>query len=141
MANRLGLRWRAGLIQELMCHLSEVGDRLPLVQDELMQLPGVGDYCAAALLSLHAGRRAVIIDSNVVRVLARLVGRPFDGETRRKGWLRSLATRLTPALEHQNYNNGLLDIAMTVCVRKPRCFECPLLFGCVTGQANTTKPA
>ncbi|HMS57954.1 MAG TPA: hypothetical protein PKA49_03790 [Tepidiformaceae bacterium] len=135
VAAGLGLSWREGLLQELLVELGTIGDELPLVQNELVKLPGVGDYCAAALLSLHADRRAVIIDANVVRVLARLVGKSFDGETRRRRWLRELAARLTPEAGHQDYNYGLLDIAMTICRRPPRCSVCPLRPYCATGRA------
>lgn len=118
----------------LLQQLAASGGTVPLNEAELRGLPGVGEYCAAALVSLHAGQRAVVIDSNIVRVLARLIGRPYDGETRRKKWLRDLAAALTPALDHTDYNYGLLDIAMTTCRARPQCNACPIAFACVTGS-------
>ncbi len=131
----LGLRWRAPLLHDLARSVGESDGRLPRDQAELERLPGVGPYAAAAALSLHAGVRAVIIDANVVRVLCRLVGAPYDGETRRKEWLRELAERLTPPSEFRRYNYALLDLSMQICRhREPLCDQCPLQQLCVTGS-------
>lgn len=131
----LGLRWRVPLLLRLA---QEIGrfDGLPqLDQHALELLPGVGPYAAAATLSLHAGIPAVLIDANTVRVIARLLGRPFDGETRRKRWLRAAANQVTPREGNREFNYALLDLAATVCrPRRPRCGECPLRQWCVTGK-------
>lgn len=130
----LGLRWRAPLLHQLAGEIGRRHGRLPREQEQLENLPGVGPYAAAAALSLHDDQRAVIIDANVVRVLCRLVGRPYDGETRRKRWLIDLAGQLTPQRAFRDYNYALLDLAMAVCLPKtPSCCECPLRAVCETG--------
>ena len=129
----LGLRWRAPLLYELAQRLSDPSGQLPLDEKALRQLPGVGPYVSSATLSLHANRRAVIIDSNVVRVLCRVVGQPYDGETRRKGWFHELAERLTPRSGFREYNYALLDLAIVVCRPSlPLCGECPLESMCLS---------
>ena len=134
----LGLRWRGRLLHRLAQEIARLDGALPLDQHALEALPGVGSYAAAATLSLHANRRAVLIDSNIVRVLCRLVGTAYDSETRRKRWLRELATALTPPRAHRDYNYALLDLAGLVCVpRAPKCGECPILRWCVTGLDRT----
>ena len=131
----LGLHWRARLLHRLAREISQLDGVLPLEQPALEALPGVGPYVAGATLSLHANRRAVLIDSNFVRVLCRLVGSPFDGETRRKRWLWDLAEALTPPRAHRAYNYAVLDLAALVCLpRTPRCSKCPVLKWCVTGM-------
>lgn len=122
----LGLLWRVPLVHALGARLAENG-RIPDTLDGLLALPGVGPYAAAAYHSFHGGGRGVLIDSNVVRWLARLTGRTFDAETRRKRWVRDLADRITPPRGFRVFNFALLDFTMTVCVPgRPRCGACPL---------------
>ena len=136
----LGLRWRSRLLFHLAGEIADRDGALPLDQAALEALPGVGPYAAAAILSLHANRRAVLIDSNIVRVLCRLVGAAYDGETRRKRWLCEFADALTPARAHRHYNYALLDLAALVCRPKnPKCDECPILRWCATGRARTGR--
>jgi A/G-specific adenine glycosylase len=124
----LGLRWRAPLMIKMA---SVVADRGGPPDDpaDLIRLPGVGPYAAAAYLSFHRSKRAVIIDSNVVRWLGRLVGQQTDGETRRKQWLIGLADALTPVRVFRGYNYAVLDFAMNVCTLRPACDACPLSSG------------
>ncbi len=129
----IGLRWRVPLIWQLASILSERGS-VPRKRDELMTLPGVGEYVASALLSLHTNRRAVIVDANIVRWICRLSGDSCDGETRRKKWLINLAESLTPATTFKDYNYGALDLTMTICKTRPDCRVCPLLELCVYGR-------
>jgi A/G-specific adenine glycosylase len=123
----LGLRWRGELFLKLASELLQSDGCIPLDEGQLRELPGVGEYVAAATLSLHAGRRAVLIDSNIVRLISRLVGAPFDGDTRRKRWMRELADRLTPETDFREYGYAILDHSMSVCrPRNPLCGRCPL---------------
>jgi A/G-specific adenine glycosylase len=125
----LGLLWRVPLLKAMGTALGALG-RIPRTLDGLMALPGVGPYAAAAYFSFHGGGRGVLIDSNVVRFLARLTGRPFDAETRRKRWVRELADRLTPHRTVRAFNYALLDFTMNVCTPGvPKCEVCPLNTG------------
>lgn len=121
----LGLHWRAALLIAMAERLAELGE-VPSDLEGLTKLPGVGQYAASAYLSLHLGRRAVLIDSNIVRLLGRMFGFPVDAETRRKRWLLEIADKLTPTRAFQQYNFALLDLAMNLCGIHPRCGECPL---------------
>lgn len=125
----LGLRWRIPLMIEMAKAVTEQGG-VPEKLDALCALPGVGPYAAAAFLSLHRGKRAVIVDANVVRWLGRMFGFPTDAETRRKRWLINLADRLTPARSHRAYNYAVLDLGMQVCGARPKCSSCPLAADC-----------
>lgn len=131
----LGLRWREPLFVALAREIGVCDGDLPRTAKELRALPGVGEYVAAATAALHSGERAVIVDSNVVRMLCRLLGVPYNGETRRKRWLRVLADRLTPEVGFKEYGYAALDLSMTVCrPRDPLCEDCPLLSLCATGS-------
>ena len=122
----LGLRWRAPLLKQLCDELARSGGQVPATEAQLLQLPGVGAYVCAAMLSLHGGRRAVLIDANVVRWLCRLVGRPMDGETRRKLWLIKLAQDVTPQRKVGEFNYAVLDFTMQICTKNPHCTRCPI---------------
>ena len=137
VTSSLGLHWRAPLLKEAASIIAENGGKPPEDSGELTALPGIGPYAAAAWLSLHRGKRAVIVDNNVARWLCRMMGRPYDAETRRKRWLRELADELTPARVFRDYNYAVLDFTMHMCrPAKPRCHECPLLELCEFGSSN-----
>lgn len=122
----LGLPARAVTLKNLAAKVALIEGQIPLNPDEIRQLPGIGSYIAAAWLSFHAGKKAVIIDANVVRWICRLVDREYDGETRRKKWLIDLANKLTPDRRVKDYNYAVLDFTMEICVKKPLCEICPL---------------
>lgn len=125
MLRPLGLHWRGPLflaMAERVASGGMPGDDLAA----LVQLPGVGPYAASAYLSMHRDKRAPIVDSNVVRLVTRILGRTHDGETRRKKWLIELVERITPSQQVRNFNFALLDLAMKVCRPAPLCDECPL---------------
>ena len=105
-------------------------NELPATKVDLMKLPGVGEYIASAFLSLHLGKRAFLIDSNIVRVYGRFFGFNTDGETRRKKWFNELADRLTPTKNHRNYNYAIIDFSREVCKPRPLCNLCPVKRKC-----------
>ncbi len=136
----LGLHWRIPLVAQLALEIGRRNGRLPRDSTGLRDLPGVGNYAAMAALSLHQGRHAVLIDSNIVRLLARLRGASWDGETRRRPWVTDLATRLTPVDEARQFNYALLDLSMMVCrPRNPFCETCVLRDLCATGLRHGGK--
>ena len=137
MIASLGLRWRQPLFVQLVRAIADCDGNVPTTTEELKKLPGVGAYVAAATAALHGGDRAAIVDANIVRLLCRLIGEEYDGETRRKRWLLDLAERLTPDVEFRNYGYAVLDLSMTVCrPRRPLCTRCPLVAFCATGSCS-----
>jgi A/G-specific adenine glycosylase len=122
----LGLRWRAAWIKRLAKDLTESELHQPASVEQLQRLPGVGPYAAAAYLSFHCGKRAAIVDANVVRWICRMIGYPYDGETRRKKWLIQIANKLTPRKDWKKFNYALLDFTMQVCTASPKCEICPI---------------
>ena len=86
--------------------------------DEILALPGVGRYTAGAVVSFAFGRRAAIVDGNVVRVLARLMDyhEPVDtseGRTRMWEW----AEELTPETGVREYNSAIMELGQRLCLR------------------------
>ena len=102
----------------------------PRTEAELLKLPGVGAYTAAAIAAIAFGERAVVIDTNVARVVARLHGvdRTLD-EARAD--IRALANSFTPADRPGDFAQAMMDLGATICrPKKPLCGECPLASGC-----------
>lgn len=101
----------------------------------LRELPGIGPYTAAAVAAIAFDRRAVVVDGNVERVMARFfaVEEPLPGAKPR---LRALAESLLPAAEDGEFPYGdfaqaTMDLGATVCVPgRPRCGICPLAEAC-----------
>ena len=134
----LGLKWRAKLIHELAISLSARND-IPSDYDELKSLPGVGEYVASAWMSLHADKRAILIDANIVRWLCRMFGQARNGETRREPWVKEIAGLLTPRRSFKRYNYAALDFTMNVCGVRPNCEDCMLARHCTHGKGMTAQ--
>ena len=111
---------------------NERGGLLPRTAAEWRQLPGVGDYTAAAIASIAFGADEPALDGNVVRVLCRLFrvrSDPRRAVTRRR--LKALAARLIAPGRAGFFNQALMDLGATVCTpRGPRCDACPLRSPC-----------
>ncbi len=106
------------------------GGRLPGTEAELRELPGFGPYTAAAVAAIAFGQRAVVVDGNVERVVARLfaLADPLPGARPR---IRDLADSITPAERAGDFAQAMMDLGATICTpRSPRCLLCPLADRC-----------
>jgi A/G-specific adenine glycosylase len=102
----------------------------PQTEAELLTLPGVGPYTAAAIAAIAFGQRAVVVDGNVERVMARVhaITEPLP---RAKAKLRALADSLTPQKRCGDYAQAVMDLGATVCTPKsPACSLCPWSGAC-----------
>jgi A/G-specific adenine glycosylase len=122
----LGLEWRVNKMIELVHALYLIGGTPPKTLDSLLKLPGVGFYAASAYLTFHANTRALIIDSNSVRLWSRIFGFVATAETRRKRWFLDLVDSITPVKEHRTFNYAVLDYTRALCKKEPLCELCPL---------------
>ena len=110
------------------------GGRLPAEPRALMELPGVGEYTAAAIASIVHGRAVAAVDGNVRRVVARLldVADPPASEVRRT------AGRLLDPRRPGDFNEAMMELGATLCrPRKPRCDACPVAAFCKARAAGT----
>ena len=102
----------------------------PDTEAELRKLPGLGAYTAAAVAAIAFGRRAVVVDANVERVVARLfaIGEPLPGARRA---IRVRADEITPDRRAGDFAQAMMDMGATICTaRQPRCLLCPLADAC-----------
>ena len=108
----------------------EHGGRFPDGEAELLRLPGIGRYTAAAIAAIAFGRRAVVVDSNVERVVARLfaVEEALPGARSR---IHALADTITPDEKAGDFAQAMMDLGATICTpRAPDCARCPLAYRC-----------
>jgi A/G-specific adenine glycosylase len=103
----------------------------------LLALPGVGPYTARAVLSFAFEADVAVVDTNVVRVLARSVA----GAGVTVGDAQSLADRLLPPGHAWAFNQAMFDLGATVCTAtNPACDRCPLRHQCRWKRAGRTEP-
>ncbi|MGE4217947.1 MAG: A/G-specific adenine glycosylase [Alphaproteobacteria bacterium] len=117
------------------------GGAFPETEPGLRELPGIGRYTAAAIAAIAFGRRAVVVDGNVERVMARLF-RVVEPLPDSKEALYALADRVTPDERPGDYAQAAMDLGATVCTpRKPRCMLCPWSADCAGRDIAETLPA
>ena len=124
--------------RNLIACAREVASRggFPDTEAELRKLPGIGDYTAAAIAAIAFGRRAVVIDGNVERVVARLHGieAPVAASKARIG---ELTDAMTPDERAGDFAQAMMDLGATICRPKsPDCAACPLSEGCVAAASS-----
>ena len=106
------------------------GGQFPACESELLALPGIGPYTAAAVASIAFGMPATPVDGNIERVMARLfaVQEPLPTV---KPTLRSLAASLAPQQRSGDFAQGLMDLGASICTpKRPSCLMCPLQGRC-----------
>lgn len=119
--------------------VSEHGGEVPDSYDDLIALPGVGDYTAAAIAVFAHGRRHAVLDTNVRRVLARVVSGQEFASTSVARAERSLAEGLLPADDPTaaTWSVALMELGALVCTAAaPRCGECPVSDRCAWRAAG-----
>ncbi|MCD9200085.1 A/G-specific adenine glycosylase [Aeromicrobium wangtongii] len=107
------------------------GGQVPTSPEDLRALPGVGEYTAAAIISFAHGGRAVVMDTNIRRVLARVVtGVEFPAAAVTAAE-RELATSLLPAERAHVWAAATMELGALVCTaRSPQCQVCPVAQMC-----------
>ena len=132
----LGYYSRARNIHRAAQMIVAIGD-FPRTRDSWLEMPGVGEYTAGAILSISLDEPEAILDGNVERVLSRFyrVDRR-RGDTVYKEQLWDLSREVVAAtvkrkLRTSQINQALMELGATVCTyRKPKCMVCPLSKEC-----------
>ena len=113
----------------------ELGGIFPSTEEELLKLPGIGPYTAAAIAAIGFDNKATVVDGNVDRVMVRFFGlaKPIRDV---KPEIRAAAEVLTPSKRPGDYAQAVMDLGATVCTPKsPSCLICPWAEDCVA-RAN-----
>lgn len=135
----LGYNRRALALRDAAIRIVDVhGGRVPDDLEALLRLPGVGPYTARAVAALAFGQSVGAVDTNVRRVLGRVLGGVAGIDARA---LQVAADGLVPSDHPGLWTHALMDIGATFCKRRnPRCAECPMQPWCrYAAEAATTQ--
>ncbi len=106
--------------------------QFPARMEDALALPGIGDYTAAAILSIVFGEKYAVLDGNVARVLARLSAIRGDlRESLRWQELQETADHLLDPESPGDWNQAMMELGATLCTPKsPQCLLCPVAQFC-----------
>jgi A/G-specific adenine glycosylase len=121
---------------------------IPSAQDKLLALPGIGSYTAAAIRAFAHNEPAVVLDTNIIRLLARWgnLTSPVDKASGKQA-LGELAAAFYPKTGCRTVASALMDLGAMICTAgKPACETCPLEKSCKAVQperlpAKSTRKA
>ena len=114
--------------------IQEHEGKVPNSYEELVQLSGVGDYIASAVLCFAFDQPTTLLDANTSRFARRYTGRDSLAPWEMRLALHQLAR---PGVADAEWNYALLDLGALVCgTRRPDCASCPVSSECSTGQAS-----
>lgn len=129
----LGYYSRVKNMQKTAKILVEQGkDNLPDTKKELLDLPGIGEYTAGAILSIAFDKPSIAIDGNVYRVLGRYyaISEPINKSTTYKIYSEYLE-KILPKEKAGDFTQSFMDLGSLVCLPKnPNCQVCPLAKDC-----------
>jgi A/G-specific adenine glycosylase len=112
------------------------GGRFPGTEAELLKLPGIGAYTAAAVAAIAFDERAAAVDGNVERVMTR-VFRIEDPLPKAKPQVRAFTQALVPADRPGDFAQAVMDLGATICTpKRPACALCPWMRPCAARAAG-----
>ncbi len=128
----LGLKWRTPAFALVAREVRERYQcKIPKTKQELITLPGVGEYVAGAVLSIAHGKKEWIVDSNIVRLFRRYFGIRTSKEGRRDKHVIEMAKIYASGRNPRKANLAILDFTALICTPgKPDCEKCPLIDRC-----------
>lgn len=120
--------------------------KVPSGYSELLNLPGIGPYTAAAIASIAAGEAVPVIDGNVFRVLSRVFGMdtPINSTAAKKIFNEKASVLIRQAVKENkfpgDYNQAVMEFGALQCVpSSPDCQRCPLS-GMCSARATGRQP-
>ncbi|HYE67912.1 MAG TPA: A/G-specific adenine glycosylase [Anaerovoracaceae bacterium] len=119
--------------------LEKYGGRLPSSFEELLGLPGIGEYTAGAVGSIAFQLPVPCVDGNVLRVVTRLTAETSDitvAATKKllTDWVREIIPEKRPG----DFNQAMMELGATVCLPNglPKCEQCPVASICEARLQN-----
>lgn len=106
--------------------VAEYDGVFPKSLKSLKSLPGIGDYTAAAILSIAYNEPVAVVDGNVERVVARVfsIGEPLP---QAKVKIRTRTQEITPDKRCGDFAQSMMDLGASICTpRAPKCMICPV---------------
>ncbi len=142
MAAWAGLGYYARARNLLKCARMVSGEyagQLPQSETQLLRLPGIGPYTAAAIASIAFGQRAVVLDANVERVVSRLFAIDTPLPAARPA-IYAATDIITPMQRSGDFAQAMMDLGAGYCsVRAPSCLLCPISTYCDAAELGQAE--
>ncbi len=122
--------------------IARFGGEMPRCYEDLLSLPGIGEYTAGAIASIAFGEAVPAVDGNVLRVYARLFAKERDiRDLMFKKEVRAALLQLIPADAPGEFNAALMELGATVCLPNgaPKCVSCPVQQSCEAYRTGRTE--
>jgi A/G-specific adenine glycosylase len=121
--------------------VSRHSGKFPNTYEAALELPGIGRYTAAAVLSIAYGSPLAVLDGNVARILARLGALRGDlREPKRWKELENVAEALLAKSAPGDWNQALMELGETICTpRSPHCETCPVAAYCAARKRGLVE--
>lgn len=116
----------------------EYGGKFPETYDNIIKLPGIGRYTAAAIASFAYNEPVAVVDGNVFRVLSRIYGINANiGSTKGTKQFYELANELIDHIRPDSFNQAIMEFGALQCIPKnPDCENCSFAESCYARQHN-----
>lgn len=141
VTKHLGLHWRSKHFIESATYIREYfSGKIPNDRDKILQIPGVGDYTAGAILTVCYKKKEYVVDSNIARLINRYYGLVFTGEIRRKERIIEFSRSIFKTKNPGKMLYAIIDFTAIVCKPlHPLCSSCDLRVKCKYGYKNVSK--
>jgi len=132
VTEHLGLHWRSKNFYEAAKYIiKKYKGKFPGTNEELRNIPGVGEYISGAVMAISFSKPAPVVDSNIARFINRFWNLNLAGELRRKKEITKIAEELFNCDKPGDFLFALVDFTSLICKpRKPECLNCPLRERC-----------
>lgn len=118
------------------------GGEVPSSVEELLKLPGIGEYTSRAVAAFSYRQRVPVVDTNVRRVYARLIDGKFLPSSPSKKELKNIKAMLPEDADTAaTWSVAIMELGALVCTTKPQCEQCPLKQQCSWQQLGCPQPA
>lgn len=119
----------------------EYNGEMPKTYEQLIKLPGIGEYTAGAIASIAFNEKVSAVDGNVLRVISRIVASKKDillPETKKE--VTRVLQEIIPE-EAGNFNEGLMELGERICIPngEPLCEKCPIRKWCLAFEKGLTN--
>lgn len=138
VTDHLGLHWRSEhFIKAAKYIIENYNGTFPVTREELLKIPGIGDYVSGAILTVCYNKPEYVIDSNIARFINRYYDLRLTGEIRRKKNIIEKARELFNFFDTSKLLFAILDFTALICKPlKPLCEECCLNTKCLYYRNN-----
>ena len=121
--------------------MEEYNGSMPTNYEQLVKLPGIGEYTAGAIASICYNEKVTAVDGNVLRVISRVIGSKKDvllPETKKE--IEGRLRKIMPG-QSGDFNEALMELGEIVCLPNgiPECEQCPLKNCCVAYEKKLTE--